>query len=577
MILVLGSKNVRATASSLAALIMCACTDPGAATDPPEVATEATSTQDTANTGPTRTEGAGGLTVWIVDALTRVQPTDPPGRATAASIKAARNEYEAFQLVIRAPNDAPLRNTNVAASPLVGPNVIPSTRIALYREHYVKVTTPSRGSPYPAGWWPDALIPFVHPATGQPLGGRFPAAPFPVPAGQNQPIWVEVHVPPDTQPGVYSGELTVSAEGKPPATIAMKLSVWNFALPQIPTLHSWFGQLDVPAPVSEESSLQYRREILRHRVSPVAGWATPVVHPDGSIDTSRSHAALVEFLSLATTWTIPFWANGYPFRDPLGADRARTQRYFQSIQEYLRAHGWLERGVLYLYDEPDDPAKARVAQDYGRLVREAAPDLRTLVTTPIRADFYDLVRLWVPPFDRYDSTASRARRSRGEVVWSYTAGVRGGAYPTWQLDYPLFHYRIPAWINWSVGATGLLYWATNYWAESSDPWTDPVSYGSLNGDGALVYPGSAVGYDGPIASMRLKAIRDGIDDYDNLRLLEELDKPSAGAAARTVGVSFSRWSQKPADVLAARERIGERLHTLTAARQGGSAPSRQTP
>jgi hypothetical protein len=78
--------------------------------------------------------------------------------------------------------------------------------------------------------------------------------------------------------------------------------------------------------------------------------------------------------------------------------------------------------------------------------------------------------------------------------------------------------------------------------------------------------------------MRLKAIRDGIDDYDNLRLLEELDKSSAGAAARTVGVSFSRWSRKPADILAARERIGERLHTLNAERrQGGSAPSRQAP
>jgi uncharacterized membrane protein len=499
------------------------------------------------------------LTVWVVDSLTRVQPTDPPGPVVGAWIKAARNEYEAFQIVVRAPDNAALSNVNVVASDLIGPGGASAGKVRLYREHYVRVTSPSPGSPYPPGWWPDALIPFVHPTTGQPLGGRFPAAPFPVSAGRNQPIWVEIQVSQNTPAGTYEGQLTVTANGHSAAVVPVTLTVWNFTLPRRPSLQSWFGGLDAGA-----QSEQYLDELLRHGVSPISPSRTePVVRQDGSIDVTASDAALAAYLERAATWSIPWWPGAYPFRDPLGADRARTQRYFHELQEYLRSRGWLNRAVLYLYDEPDTPAKMVQALELARLVQPAAPDLRILVTTPIRSEFYGLVNLWVPGFRDQNTQLTRERQQRGEDVWSYTANSVDLTYPTWQLDYPLFHHRIPGWLNWSTGVTGLLYWATNYWGESSDPWTDPTTYGWFNGDGAMVYPGSAVGYAGPVASMRLKAIRDAFEDYEYLVILTSLgDRASASAIASTVGVSFREWSQDPADILEARERVGDRIHQL---------------
>jgi hypothetical protein len=62
--------------------------------------------------------------------------------------------------------------------------------------------------------------------------------------------------------------------------------------------------------------------------------------------------------------------------------------------------------------------------------------------------------------------------------------------------------------------------------------------------------------------MRLKAIRDGIEDYDTLKLLERADRPAAAAAAKRVGSGFRQWTRNPTDILAAREEIGERLHAL---------------
>ncbi len=531
------------------------------AADPSGLIAESTETNNRASTTFNVSGTTGGLTVWVTNPLTRVQPTDPPGAMSSAWIKAARNEYEAFQVIVRAPNGQALSNVNIVASTLVGPGGASAGAVRLYREHYVRVTTSTGGSPYPPGWWPDALIPFVHPETGQPLGGRFQAAPFTVNAGQNQPVWVEVQVSQNAPAGTYQGQLTVSASGFAPFTVPVTLTVWNFTLPTRPSLESSFGGVDVGDSVAYP---RYLDELLRHKVSPLSPNNTyPRVRSDGSLDTSASDAALATYLDRASTWIVPWYPGGYPFGDPLGADRGRTQRYFYETQEYLRSRGWLGRAVLFLYDEPDNPDKMFWALQYARLVREAAADLRILVTTPIRSEFYGLVNVWVPLFREQNQQLTQDRQNRGEWVWSYTAITVSNNYPIWQLDYPLFQYRIPGWINWSLGLTGLKYWATNYWLESTDPWTDPTTYGPHTGEGALLYPGSAVGYNGPVVSLRMKAIRDAFEDYEYLKILTTLgDRTGAFDIAASVGRSFTDWSRNPDDILTARERLGDRIHQL---------------
>ena len=81
---------------------------------------------------------------------------------------------------------------------------------------------------------------------------------------------------------------------------------------------------------------------------------------------------------------------------------------------------------------------------------------------------------------------------------------------------------------------GILYWATNYWARNCDvhqrpcepmrrinqtmftdynPTTWPAPWGLAAGEGSFTYPGE----DGPIATLRIKAIRDGIEDVELFR------------------------------------------------------------
>jgi hypothetical protein len=54
-----------------------------------------------------------------------------------------------------------------------------------------------------------------------------------------------------------------------------------------------------------------------------------------------------------------------------------------------------------------------------------------------------------------------------------------------------------------------------------------------DGDGFLAYPGKPVGVDGPVSTIRLEQIRQGLEDYEALALLAELAAKAkqAGRAA----------------------------------------------
>ena len=106
--------------------------------------------------------------------------------------------------------------------------------------------------------------------------------------------------------------------------------------------------------------------------------------------------------------------------------------------------------------------------------------------------------------------------------------------PKWLTDFPLIEYRIPAWTAWRFDIEGLLYWTVAYWHLNldlpPDPWTDPKTFENewlgetyiYNGDGCIVYPGRSVGYEGIAPSIRLKALRDSVEDYEYLAILERI-------------------------------------------------------
>jgi hypothetical protein len=235
----------------------------------------------------------------------------------------------------------------------------------------------------------------------------------------------------------------------------------------------------------------------------------------------------------------------------------------------------------YLRDEPNSLEDYRYVQKWGRAVREAKSVVKVLVveqtwTEPgfegadsAWGDLYGAVDIWCPLFSLHRQESAAKRQALGESVWTYTALCQGQPTPWWHIDFPLLNYRVPAWMAWRDGMKGLLYWGgMTYWRETDDPWTHAPAYsgnGALqqggkglvfNGEGSLVYPARAVGYDGIVASMRLKALRDSIQDYEYLAILGRLGQAEAAQKiVRSLTESFFQWDKDASAYERARSRL----------------------
>jgi Domain of unknown function (DUF4091) len=83
------------------------------------------------------------------------------------------------------------------------------------------------------------------------------------------------------------------------------------------------------------------------------------------------------------------------------------------------------------------------------------------------------------------------------------------------------------------------------------------------GDGIFLYP------PGPIAStesapgIRLKAIRDGIQDYEYAQILKNLGQVAfANSVLQPIAASWSHWSHDPNALEGARVQLGRKLNQL---------------
>jgi hypothetical protein len=523
------------------------------------------------------------MTVYATDGLSRIRPHDEPRDASSIAISAARNEYEPFQIVVHAGKDD-LESVNARATALRARDgsTIGAANIVFYREQYVHVTQMSPRSMEGEGWYPDALLPFVN--TSPVIKGaraRFTGAPFDVDDNNNQPLWVDVYVPKGTRPGLYSGKITVTAANQKSAEIAVQLTVWNITLPDTPSLRSNFGKLGTDIATAHgvvmnsvefaKPEWEYGAALAAHRISPIIpNMLYPKVHKDGTIDPARTDKRLKD-------WINTFHVTGFPLRllgdDPAGKDRAKNVTHLRAMYAYLKANGWEKMAYEYIADEPNSAEAYEQVRRRAKLIHDAQPGIKVMAAeqpTPQDPGWGTLVGsvdIWVPLWVLWDDNVIAQREQAGDEVWSYTAlcqGHKGKDTPYWEIDFPLLNFRIPMWISWRYRLSGILYWSPVWWGVTPDVWTNPgtykVGHDVFNGDGALLYPGTAAGIDGPIVSMRLKEIREGFEDYEYLKLLADRgDRAFVDQVVQKIARSWTDWDAHPQALYDARAAIAQRL------------------
>jgi hypothetical protein len=562
---------------------------------------------------------AENLRLTVLNSMERMGQDQQPYGDDKVQIKSAKNEVESFQVVVTAPKDN-IKVVDVEITDLIGKNgeKISKDDIQLFRAEYVRVRRSTPRAELGPGLYPDPLVPFINPLTGKPIeprrqfqkrwgepvttvGHEMYAVPFDLFKGQNLPLWVDVYIPKNAPAGVYNGKVTVTAAGNISAQIPVALTVWDFTLPDGPTHKNHFGGLynisryfDVKRNSEEFQQIEtrYCRSMADHRINPpIPRRLLPEVNSDGSLKIiPERHKELKEFMDKfhvtdfeiprAPFFSLPHSTLNKDYKTIPPAAREKAIRYYRKFYNYLKENGWEKRAYLYMLDEPNLRENYEQVLVLGELVHEAVPELKCLVVEqtysqdPSWPDIDPAVDIWCPLWSFIDEKTINEKISHGDQVWSYTAlvqrspryhpeydKVRGLDPPYWHIDRPLTVYRIPTWINRRYNITGLLYWTTI--TTVMEPWLNPAfsHYGiHFNGGGFLFYPGTPCGIDGPIASIRVKNLRDGMEDYEYFAILEKLaGKETVEKIVSTVAPNWWDFTKEPAKFLSAREKLAEEI------------------
>ncbi len=554
-----------------------------------------------------KTDQKPPLTWWTTHALEKVRPGDPIPRdlPREATLWSAQNEFEPFQIVLRA-EQRDLAEVDISVSDLTGTSgSLAKNNVTVYFEAFTHLNVASsiEGE---TGDWPDALVPRVDRYVGE----RRNAFPMHLSPGRNQPLWIEIYVPRETAPGDYKGQVSILLNRAVYAAIPVTVHVWNFALPSTSSFKSTFGFNGVNAlrqhfgKYTSDADLlrlvaMYQKSALLHRVSVHGGGMVPPrIGPDGGINWSRYDAEMGPFLdgtALGSGDPLPgARATTAELRMPPKLSEEQRQPYYGLWIRHFRQKGWLDRLFYYLWDEPAPDAFSNVAAR-GRAAHRADSGVRNLVTVALNQEMQGVVDIWTPlincmatkpGFDAYCAqsaprNAYQRELAAGKQLWWYQScashgcNITGGEYfrgwPSYMIDVPAVSNRIFQWLAWKYGIEGELYFSMNeaYGAnatQSGDPWKDVYMFGG-NGDGTLFYPGTPGHIGGaadiPVESIRLKLIREGLEDYEYLALCERSGlRDLAWKSVTTLATDVFQWDHRPESLYSARQKMGEALSSL---------------
>ncbi|MDR2756105.1 MAG: DUF4091 domain-containing protein, partial [Planctomycetaceae bacterium] len=460
-----------------------------------------------------------------------------PNKTTAKPIRisAAKNDVEGFQVVVR-PNGKPINGLTGTVTELKSSDgtTIPKENIEILYAYYHFVHSPTDATGI-IDYWPDALPPLDKPID--------------IETNKNQPIWVNVKIPPEVVSGDYTGSLCLqSVDGVIKAEIPFTVSVWNFSLPKENHLESgygfspWLTSQYHNAKTDEDRrhvTEMYLQSFSDHRISIYK--PTPYDHigikwlpkenpPRCELDFTRFDTEMSRVLDKFhfTNFNIgvPGLGSGTfhdrtpPSLEGFGEDtpeyKAMISDYLGKLQKHLEEKGWLNKSYVYWFDEPAPKDYEFVAGGTAKL-EKYAPKLARMITEQPSEEFIETLKkagtsmnIWCPcspAHHTFESGIAEKLMENGARFWWYVCTGPKAPYCTLFIDHPATELRVWHWQTWQRNIVGTLIWESTYWHSHSafpnsfqNPYFDPMGYVSGystpsgtklkwgNGDGRFIYP-----------------------------------------------------------------------------------------
>lgn len=410
---------------------------------------------------------------------------------TSFQIHMARNEHEGCQLILKSDEDTEA-------------TISVKTDEFSYEMFLVRYVSVNKEHMYP-----DGLVP-VDENTRIPLK-----------KGIRQPVYICFYADNTVKPGKHRVEMLVDNAIK----THIDIYVFDFSLPDTPSCITSFGLgrkyiKKLHGENTDEMYAKYYEFLLKHKIS---AYEIPCNILSDDADKYLSDPRMTSFVI------------------PYSNDDEIITMYYNKLR---RNKDWLSKGFFYPLDEPTCTDHYRKLYEHKQRLNRLFPNNN--VCTPFfinpvdnpETDSVDLLdgvsNVWCPKSymwmnkDIYMNETKpfnekmMEKKRRGDKVLWYVCWEPGDPYCNLFVDMPGIMHRILFWQKRLYGVDGLLYWHSNYWEHVANPWEDMATVkwlsGFVFGDGSLLYNGE----DGPCGSLRLEAVRDGIEDFEYLKMAEDI-------------------------------------------------------
>ena len=460
----------------------------------------------------------------------RENPLFPLPPQNIGRIAAARGETEGVQLALQARQNLTGLQVEIAGD-LVNArgDKLAKANFMVAPVGYVLCGKPSAYPVKRTGYWPDPVLNY--------------ADKIDLAAKLYQGYLLEAKIPERQAAGVYHGEVVVKADGLTEHKLPLEVRVFNFNLPEgepYPLAVS-IGETRLENfPAGTEAIKAYKQQCvdlyLSHRINPDSLYHSNP--PSAESVKYRLDRGGKMFNIMYVNCRDNELENG---KFPEARRKQILEKLDKAIPEY-RAAGILDKAVIYAFDEAGD-ARFRAIKEILGEIRQRYPGIPIITTAydfslGTATGLDSVVDIWTPLTEKYDRMGESITqaRERGRKVFWYVCISPHRPYANLYIEYPPLDGRqLMGFMAWKGKPDGFLYYSLALWQDITvkpdgslkyalrrnpmrgAPLTDwaGASWLDNNGDGTLVYPGE----NGPIPSMRLKAMRDGLEDYHYMLLL----------------------------------------------------------